>query len=93
LSGRRIALYSDLLLHDMGTALADVCGPGAAPSEVRTEPLIGLRYRELLLHDGRTTDLERAILLHGGEASTARNGFAGLRDRERLELIAFLKTL
>ena len=48
LDRRRVAVYSDLLLHDMGPTLADVCGPGARPSEVRTAPLMGLRYRELL---------------------------------------------
>ena len=78
LDRRPVALYSDLLLHDAGPALADVCGAGATPSEVRTAPLMGLRYRELLLHDGRVTSLRDAILLHGGEARAARDRFAAL---------------
>lgn len=93
LDRKRIGLYSDLLLHDMGPALADVCAPGAGPSEVRTEPLMGLRLRDLLLHDGRTTDLETAIRTHGGEAEGSRRAFEQLAARPRAELLAFLKTL
>ena len=93
LDRRPVALYSDLLLHDVGPALADVCGPGATPSELRTAPLMGLRYRELLLHDGRVTSLRDAILLHGGEARAARDRFAALSAVQEAELIAFLKTL
>jgi CxxC motif-containing protein (DUF1111 family) len=33
LAHKRIHLYSDLLLHDMGPELADVCGPAASGSE------------------------------------------------------------
>lgn len=90
---RTLALYSDLLLHDMGPALADVCSVAASPAEVRTEPLIGLRYRELLLHDGRATSVEDAIRFHGGEATTAAAAFAKLSLRERTQLLAFLGTL
>jgi CxxC motif-containing protein (DUF1111 family) len=90
---RRVALYSDLLLHDMGPALADVCGPGASPSEVRTEPLQGLRYRELLMHDGRVTHVDDAIRLHGGEAQASVDAFLRLSHRAQAELLAFLQTL
>jgi len=93
LDRREIALYSDLLLHDMGPDLADVCGPGATPSEIRTEPLMGLRYRDLLLHDGRITDLTTAIHRHGGEATQAREGFKALSEGAKEELLAFLRTL
>lgn len=93
LDRRRIALYSDLLLHDLGPGLADVCGPGAAPSELRTEMLMGLRYRDLLMHDGRTTDLRRAVELHDGEARAAREAFGALDAARQGELLAFLRTL
>ena len=90
---REIVLYSDLLLHDMGPALADVCGPGASPSEVRTEPLLGLRYRELLMHDGRVTHIEDAIRLHDGESRSALEAFLRLSPLAQAELVAFLQTL
>jgi CxxC motif-containing protein (DUF1111 family) len=88
-----VAAYTDLLLHDMGPDLADICLTEATPSEFRTEPLIGLRVALQFLHDGRAKTLEQAIQLHGGEASRSRDGFLGLSDTERAALIAFLKTL
>lgn len=57
--------YTDLLLHDMGEALADGVAEGAAsPAEWRTPPLwgIGLTRKvlgeEVYLHDGRAQSLE-----------------------------------
>src|SRR5207249_2779236 len=49
--------YTDLLLHDMGPALADICLGDALPSEFRTEPLMGLRFATTLLHDGRAATI------------------------------------
>ncbi|HDY88111.1 MAG TPA: thiol oxidoreductase, partial [bacterium] len=45
------------------------------------------------LHDGRTTELEEAISLHGGEAENARNLFNSLSDSDRKAIIAFLRSL
>lgn len=93
LDRKTVALYSDLLLHDMGPRAADICGIGAAPSEVRTEMLMGLQHRREFLHDGRAGTVEDAILLHGGEAERARNAFARLGPRARLVLLVFLRSL
>ena len=60
---------------------------------MRTAPLMGLRFRELLLHDGRVTSLREAIMLHGGEASAARDRSAALTPAQQAELMAFLETL
>ena len=46
-----------------------------------------------LLHDGRATSIEDAILLHGGEAEAAKNGFNMLNEAEKQKLIKFLKSL
>ena len=93
LSHKTVALYSDLLLHDMGPGLADVCGVSATPSEVRTEPLMGIRHRDMLLHTGRAFDLRDAIMLHGGEAKSSRDAFAALDWMSQEDLVNFLKTL
>jgi CxxC motif-containing protein (DUF1111 family) len=93
LSRKRVYLYSDLLLHDMGPELAGVCGPGATPAELRTAPLMGLRYRTMLLHDGRAHDLVEAIRQHGGQAAAARQRFHGLTELEQNALLGFLRTL
>jgi len=88
---KKAALFSDLLLHDVGTG--DGIKQGAAESnEIRTPALWGLRLRRPLLHDGTAT-LEEAILRHGREAELARRGFEGLSDANRAALLAFLGSL
>ena len=85
--------YTDLLLHDMGPDLADICLGLAGPTDFRTEPLIGLDSAKHFLHDGRAGTPERAIELHGGEAAGARDRFLGLSVQERVALVAFLRSL
>jgi CxxC motif-containing protein (DUF1111 family) len=93
LAHREVAAYTDLLLHDMGPALADICLGLASPSEFRTEPLMGLRFSEKFLHDGRAGSIEEAIRMHGGEAVAARDRFTTLPAADREALLAFLKQL
>lgn len=93
LDRKEVALYSDLLLHDLGPELADVCGPSASPSEFRTARLLGLRFRTRFMHDGRAPMLEDAILLHGGEARAARDRFQRLSSAARQYLFRFLNSL
>lgn len=88
-----VPLYSDLLLHDLGSDLAGVCGPGAAPTEHRTARLWGLGLRSEYLHDGRARTLEEAVAFHGGEAAASRATFDGLTPGERRRLIQFLESL
>jgi CxxC motif-containing protein (DUF1111 family) len=93
LSQRKVRLYSDLLLHDMGPDLAGFCGVGATPAEWRTEPLMGVGQRDRLLHDGRAYDLFAAIRAHGGEATKARASFDALDRVTQEALIQFLRSL
>ena len=93
LAHREVEAYTDLLLHDMGKELADICLGLAGPSEFRTEPLMGLRFSEKFLHDGRASSIEEAIRLHGGEAAASRDRFAALPAKDRAALLAFLKAL
>lgn len=89
---RPVPLFSDLLLHDVGTG--DGIRQGAAePDEIRTPALWGLRFRRPLLHDGSAATISDAILRHAGEATTARVGFERLGDDERFALLKFLGTL
>lgn len=99
LAGQTFHPYTDLLLHDMGSALADAIAEGdAAPAEWRTAPLWGLGLVEQapgarFLHDGRATSLEDAILWHGGEAEAARAAFAAMSRTDRDALLAFVRSL
>lgn len=92
--------YTDLLLHDMGEALADGRPDfEASGSEWRTPPLWGLgllqqtNEHELLLHDGRARGFAEAILWHGGEAAKSADGFRESNKADRAALIAFLYSL
>ncbi|MGH7700555.1 MAG: di-heme oxidoredictase family protein [Gemmatimonadales bacterium] len=93
LQNRDVYAYTNLLLHDMGPDLADICLGLATPAEFRTEPLMGLRLMTQFLHDGRATTLDQAIEFHGGEAAGARDRFRALSQRDRETLLAFLRTL
>lgn len=85
--------YSDFLLHDMGT-LGDGLEMGnSTGSEMRTEPLWGLRFINRYLHDGRATTLPQAIGAHDGQGSAARDRFNALTPGERAQLLAFLQSL
>lgn len=98
LANKPVNLYSDLLLHDLGDALADdLPDRNASGREWRTAPLWGLRVMRdfldgdvFLLHDGRATSIEDAILLHGGEAQSARDVFASLSAGEKAALLDFV---
>jgi CxxC motif-containing protein (DUF1111 family) len=94
LANREFAPYTDLLLHDMGPELADICqGLLATPSEFRTEPLMALRLARRYLHDGRASSIEEAVNLHGGEAARSRDAFRALSASDRTALLRFLSTL
>ena len=93
LSLKRVPLYSDLLLHDMGT-LGDGIAQGAAGTrEMRTAPLWGLRERPVYLHDGRTDSLDAAIKAHDGEAAAAKARYLTLPAAQQQQLVAFLRSL
>ena len=100
LRGNAIHPYTDLLLHDMGDALADsLTASPALNREWRTAPLWGLGMLEAvsghtnLLHDGRARSIEEAILWHGGEAASSQTAYRALGAEQRAELIAFLRSL
>jgi CxxC motif-containing protein (DUF1111 family) len=94
LSFQNVPLYSDLLLHDLGPALADGIQQAAAgPNEFRTAPLWGLRGRAPYLSDGRAPTVMEAILAHGGEAQKIRDRFAHLPVSDQNDILEFLNSI
>ncbi len=92
--------YTDLLLHDMGEGLADNRPEGRATGrEWKTPPLWGIGLTHAVsghtqfLHDGRARGLLEAILWHGGEAQTSRDGAVAMPKADREALIKFLESL
>ena len=100
LRGQTIRAYTDLLLHDMGEALADNLTASAEYNrEWRTPPLWGLGLIQSvnghtrLLHDGRARNIEEAILWHGGEALNSTQTYRQLSLAQRQQLLDFLNSL
>lgn len=98
--GVEIHPYTDLLLHDMGEALADGRTEFLATGEEwRTAPLWGKGlYKEVsgavnLLHDGRARSVEEAILWHGGEAEKSKKEFMALSKKKRDKMLRFLNAI
>jgi CxxC motif-containing protein (DUF1111 family) len=89
---KAVPLFSDLLLHDVGTGDGIKQGAGE-PNEIRTPALWGVRFRRPLLHDGSVPTIEDAIRHHAREADLARQGFERLSDTDRVALLAFLRSL
>ena len=92
--------YTDMLLHDMGQALADNRPEARATgTEWRTPPLWGIGLTKQVsghtyfLHDGRARSILEAILWHGGEAQSQRNAVTQMLTRDREALITFLESL
>jgi CxxC motif-containing protein (DUF1111 family) len=99
-AGQTIRPYTDLLLHDMGPALADNRPDLAASgTEWRTPPLWGIGLVQTVnghtnfLHDGRARSLMEAILWHDGEAARARERVKRLPLGARNALVRFLESL
>jgi len=100
LSNQPVNLYSDLLLHDMGTGAGSLQDQipmfQASGTQFRTTPLWGLSQRTVYLHDARTGDINQAIQFHSngtGEAATVLSNFNALSSSDQADVIAFIKSL
>ncbi len=94
LDRKPVPLFSDLLLHNIGTGDGIRQGDStASPDEIRTPALWGLRLRRPFLHDGSAASIDDAINRHRGEAELAQRGFVQLDERSKSALLAFLRSL
>ena len=104
--GPAFGVYSDFLLHDMGSELADAAdtitktGTKSRPIfEIandqlwQTPPLWRTARSAPYMHDGRAKDLRTAILMHKGEATFSAKAFAELNHDDKDELLFFLDVI
>ncbi len=90
-----VRMFSDLKRHDMGPGLAEnfhAANP-AQNREFITAKLWGVADTAPYLHDGRALTLNKAILLHGGDAQSVRDTYSSLADTKKNQILAFLRTL
>lgn len=77
--------YTDMLLHDIGTAKS---------VWLRTPPLWGLNASgPPYLHDASANSVAEAILRHEGQAAAAKTRYLELTPGQRQELLRFLDSL
>jgi CxxC motif-containing protein (DUF1111 family) len=100
ISNQVIFPYTDMLVHDMGTGLADNRPDyDATGQEWRTAPLWGIGLTRVVnghqnfLHDGRARTLMEAIMWHGGEAEQSKEYIRTISGSDRAALIKFLESL
>ena len=91
-AGVAVNMFSDLKRHDMGPGLAEMTGGPLDPFFI-TPRLWGLADTAPYMHDGRAQTITEAIELHGGDGQFAADNFAVLTNTEKLDLLAFLRTL
>jgi CxxC motif-containing protein (DUF1111 family) len=87
-----VPLYSDLLLHNVGTG-DGIVQAAATTEEIRTPALWGLRFRRPLLHDGSAATPAAAIARHSAEAQSVVERYQALSAFERHMLLDFLASL
>lgn len=93
LNFKEVNLYSDLLLHDMGSLGDGIAQGTAGTRDMKTQPLWGLRASGPYLHDGRAPNVDAAIQAHDGEALTSRNQYRQLNATQRQQLLEFLNSI
>lgn len=99
-AGVTIHPYTDLLLHDMGEALADHRPDGQANGRQWKTPALwgtGLIHdvngHQRLMHDGRANGVLEAVLWHGGEAESSKQQVLKMSASERAALVKFVESL
>jgi len=103
LQNRPVNMFSDLFVHHMGAKLADDISQGqAAGDEFRSTPLWGAGQRIFFLHDGRTSDLLKAIEDHfsppspnypASEANGVVRKFNKLSVEDKQAILDFIRSL
>jgi len=89
-----VALYSDLLLHDVAPeGMVGIPDGDAGGREFRTPPMWGLRFSAPYLHNGSAETIHDAILAHFAESEESRQAYEDLSESEQADLLAFLGSL
>ena len=89
-----VALYSDILLHDiLPVGTPEIEDGDASMTEFRTAPLWGLSQTAPYFHTGFADTIDESILLHDGEARDIRVMYSLLPPADKDALLAFLNTL
>jgi len=93
LNFKEVWLYSDLLLHKMGSLADGIVQADAAGNEFRTPPLWGAAFSAPYLHDGRAPTIDAAIRAHDGEGRLVKERYQRLTPAQQKLLTDFVLSL
>jgi cytochrome c551/c552 len=93
LNFKEVWLYSDLLLHKMGSLADGIVQADATGSEFRTPPLWGAAFSAPYLHDGRAPTIDAAIRAHDGEGRLVKERYQRLTPAQQKLLTDFVLSL
>lgn len=93
LNFKDVWLYSDLLLHKMGSLADGIVQADANGNEFRTPPLWGARFSAPYLHDGRAPTIDAAIRAHDGEGRLVKERYQRLTPAQQKLLTDFVLSL
>ena len=79
--------------HGRGIGDAGAAGRDSRARVFLTRPLWGLAETAPYLHDGRAPTVHDAIVMHGGEATAARDAYLALDEQGRASIRVFLTSL
>ncbi|MDZ4799837.1 MAG: di-heme oxidoredictase family protein [Bryobacteraceae bacterium] len=86
-------IFTDFKRHDLGPGFHERNYDGSMENMLMTTPLWGVGSTSPYGHDGRSINLNEAILRHGGEAQTSRDLYAAMPSAARSDLQEFLNSL
>jgi CxxC motif-containing protein (DUF1111 family) len=92
-NNKPVWLYSDLLLHDMGSLGDGIVQETATGRDFRTPPLWGIAQSAPYLHDGRALTIDEAIKAHDGEGKVVRDRYLKLNKAQQKLLNDFVLSL
>jgi len=93
LNNKEVRLYSDLLLHDMGSLGDGIVQETATGRDFRTAPLWGIAQSAPYLHDGRAVTIDEAIKAHEGEGKVSKDRYLKLNKTQQKLLTDFVLSL
>lgn len=93
LNNKEVRLYSDLLLHDMGSLGDGITQETATGREFRTPPLWGAAGSAPYLHDGRAVTIHDAVVAHDGEGKVSKERYLKLNKTQQKLLTDFVLSL
>lgn len=93
LNNKEVRLYSDLLLHDMGSLGDGIVQETATGRDFRTAPLWGIAQSAPYLHDGRAVTIDEAIKAHDGEGKVSKERYLKLNKTQQKLLTDFVLSL